>query len=164
MDDEVRQKLLNYAYFYLNVRPRTVKEMRDYLAKKAKKLNSTPGVEESVIERLLELNLLDDGEFLRWYVEGKYASSQKSTFLLRQEMTKKGVPKELMDEYFAGRDVDEVPAARDALKLKWRRYSQYEAKERFKKAASFLSRRGFSYDIIKKTIAEYEEEGYNNGN
>lgn len=159
-ESEARQKLMNYAYFYLNIRPRTVKEVRDYLAKKAKKFHiDTPGVEQSVIERLLELKLLNDQEFVRWYIEGKYASSKKSVFLLKQELSRVGISKDFIDEYFAGRQVDDTSAARDALTQKWRRISLIpDKKQRFSKAASLLARKGFSYDIIKKTIAELEGE------
>lgn len=156
-EDDQQQKLRNYAYFYLNIRPRTVREIRDYLAKKAKKFNIPLEVIDPVITRFLELKLLDDHEFVRWYVEGKFASSQKSVFLLRQELTKVGVAKDIIDEFFAEYVSDDSAAAREALSPKWRRFSTIsDQKARFQKAASFLSRKGFSYDIIKKTIAEYE--------
>jgi regulatory protein len=159
MEDEARQKLMNYAYFYLNIRPRTVKELRDYLLKKAKKFNFKPDIIQAIVDRLSELKLLDDREFVRWYVEGKFASSRKSLFLLRQELARVGVPKGLIDEYFENQTIDELSAARAALNPKWKRFGQIsDQKTRFNKAASHLARKGFSYDIIKKTIAEYEED------
>lgn len=158
-DSEKRQKLLNYAYFYLNIRPRTVKEVRDYLVKKANQFHVPLDVIDDVVDRLVELNLLNDNEFVRWYVEGKSASSKKSTFLLRQEMTRLGITKANIDEYFAGRQVNEIQPARDALASRWRRFRAFSDKKiRFQKAAAYLGRRGFSYDVIKKTIAEYEGE------
>lgn len=158
-ENEDRQKLLNYAYFYLNIRPRTVKEVRDYLVKKAKKFGIPPEIIEPILVRLLELKLLDDHEFVRWYVEGKFASSKKSTFLLRQELSRLGVSKNDTDEYFEDKTVDEMGASREALSVKWKRFSTLpDKKERFQKAATYLARKGFSYGIIKKTIAEYEGE------
>lgn len=156
-EDDQRQKLRNYAYFYLNIRPRTVREVHDYLVKKAKKFTIPVELIDPILTRFLELKLLDDHEFVRWYVEGKYASSQKSVFLLRQELTKVGVPKDIIDEFFSEYVSDDSASAREALSPKWRRMSEIpDQKMRFQKAASFLSRKGFSYDIIKKTIAEYE--------
>lgn len=159
-ESEGRQKLLNYAYFYLNIRPRTEKEVRDYLLQKAKKFSLSPEHINGILGRLRELALLNDQAFVRWYVEGKFASSSKSSFLLRQELQRLGVAKDILDEYFAGRSLDEMAPARAALALKWRRFATISDKsERFQKAASYLVRRGFSYDIVKKTIAEYEGEG-----
>lgn len=158
-ENEERQKLLNYAYFYLNIRPRTIKEVRDYLVKKAKKFSISSEAIEPIVIRLTELKLIDDREFVRWYIEGKYASSKKSAFLLRQELSRLGVSKDDTDDYFADRSVDEMAPAREALLAKWGRFSTIsDKKNRFQKAATYLSRKGFSYDIIKKTIAEHERE------
>ncbi|MBI1862784.1 RecX family transcriptional regulator [Candidatus Microgenomates bacterium] len=154
-DSEKRQKLLNYAYYYLNIRPRTVHEVRVYLSKKAQKLAFSTDLIDPIIARLTELKLLNDQEFVRWYVEGKFASSTKSLFRLKQELSKLGIVKDDMEDYFSDQSIDELAAARAALRSKWRRLAVLEPKIQFNKAAALLARKGFSYDIIKKTIAEY---------
>lgn len=159
MDDrEEFLKALNYAYFYLRFRPRSKKELIDYLNKKAKRWRWSEKLVNKAIKELEELKLIDDAKFIEWFVEQRSAAKPKAVFLLKRKLALYGIPKEIVDEYFETNEFDEVTLANKAVLYRWNQWKSLDKRERFLKAAAFLSRRGFRYDTIKKTIAELEEK------
>jgi regulatory protein len=159
MDDgEDFQKLLNYAYFFLKFRPRTKKELQQYLYKKIQKLHWSQSDADKVVYHLEERHLINDEDFTKWFVEQRTILKPKSTFVLKNELLQHGVTKEIIEAFFSEHVLDEEKLALQILIPRWQRYQSINKKERFEKAASFLLRRGFSFDIVKKTIAKLEEE------
>lgn len=156
--NEDLQALFNHAYFYLKFRPRTKKEVRDYLYKKIVKRHWSRDSVDKVIQQLEEQNFINDKEFVRWFIEQRNNSKPKSQFVLTQELLRYGVPKELIVFYFEENSQPEEKLALKALQSKWNRFQRLEKKERFEKSASFLSRRGFSFDLIRKTIESIEKQ------
>ncbi len=156
--DEDLQPLRNYAYFYLKFRPRSKKEVRDYLLKKIKTRHWSTDSVEKVLSQLEEQGLVNDKEFVRWFVEQRNAAKPKSQFVLKGELLRFGITKELIDDYFLNNDQPEEELAMRALQPRWRRYSQLPKKERFEKSASFLGRRGYSFDVIRRFIAKLQEK------
>jgi regulatory protein len=149
------QRALNRAYFYLKFRPRTRKEVSDYLHKKSEKFYHWPDeVIDTALVLLEERGFINDRAFIESFVVSRNVTKPKSEFALRQEMMKVGVSKELLDEYFQESPTDEEALARKALAPRWSRYSPLSPKERFEKAASFLMRRGFQFSVAKKVIEE----------
>ncbi len=146
------QGLLNFAYFYLKFRPRTIKEMRDYLNKKIEKQHWSRDAVEEVIKQLLEMGMLNDREFVRLFVEQRNVAKQKSQFVLNRELIRYGIDQTLIDDYFANNPQNEEELALKALAPRWHRYENLPSRDRFQKAAAFLMRRGFSFDVVKKTI------------
>ena len=146
------QNLLNYAYFYLKFRPRSKKEVQDYLLKKIKKRHWSTDDVEKVIEQLEERGLFNDKVFVKWFVEQRNRGKPKGGFVLKGELLRFGIDKELIDLYLLENPLEEEDLAFRALKSKWQRFKNLSQKERFEKSAAFLSRRGFSFDIIRKTI------------
>lgn len=149
--------LLNHAYFYLKFRPRTIKEMRDYLYRKIKGKHWSQDDVEKVIKTLEEGGLLNDAEFIKWFVRERNILKPKSEFVLKRELSRFGAPKDLIDEYFSQHQLNEEELAEKSLRGKWARLATLDKKKRFEKAASFLARRGFSYDLIRKTISMMED-------
>lgn len=149
-------KALNYAYFYLKFRPRTKKELTDYLNKKAKRYKWPEGLVAQAISELEGLELIDDQKFIEWFVEQRSAVKPKAIFILKRRLIQFGVPKETIDEYFDRNKMDEVAMALVAIRFRWQQWKNLEKQERFKKVSGFLTRRGFRYDVVKKTIAKLE--------
>lgn len=140
---------LNLAYFYLKFRVRTEREMIRYLERK--KNNFTPEVIEKVITQLKEQGYINDEKFVKLFVAERNKLKQKSAFALSLELQKLGINRELIDAFFEQNQPDETNLALIALQKKHQTYSRLDSKTRYKKAISFLLRRGFSYDIAKKT-------------
>lgn len=158
IDQELLQKTLNLSYFYLKFRPRTEKEMRDYLHKKAPKFNFTEEIIHTAIEELKEMRFVNDAQFVDWYVHAKQQSKPRSSFLLKQELARKGVPRDIIDTFFQDFEMDEDKASEQALERKWRSYRNLEPEKRYQRAVQFLMRKGFSYDVAKKAVARMEKE------
>ena len=144
------QGLLNYAYFYLKFRSRTIKEMRDYLYKKIEKRHWSRDDVEKVIRELLELEMLNDREFIRLFVEQRNLAKPKSEFVLKRELLRHGVSRELIDEYFTVHPQNEEELAFKALEHHWSRFKNLSPRVRFQKAVMFLMRRGFGFEVAKK--------------
>lgn len=144
--------LLNLAYFYLKFRLRTVKEVRNYLYKKIKTKHWSRNDVEKVIKHLLEQKLLDDQEFIHYLVASRTRTKVKGVFAIKQELLKYGVDKKLIDDYFDKTEINEEALAEKALSSRWSRLKNLPAKKRFEKAISFLLRRGFNFDISRKTV------------
>ncbi len=157
-DTQDLQALLNYAYFYLKFRPRSKKEVRDYLYKKIERRHFSRDVANQAIKNLEEQDLVNDKNFIVWFVEQRNLSKPKSKFALKSELLRFGISKDLIDDYFLNNELPEDELALKALKPRWQRYSSLPSVKRFEKAASFLARRGFSFEIIKNTIEKLEEK------
>jgi len=157
MREQELQKALNYAYFYLKFRPRSKKEVADYLTKKAVRFGWTKETVDQAVLSLTEEGLINDKEFIDWYINAKSKSKPKSAYLFSLELSRYGIPKDFVEVFFNSNPIDEEAAVVKALQSRFVRWRSLDKKERFKKAAAFLQRRGFRFDQIKKAIAELEE-------
>ena len=152
------QKALNRAYFFLKFRLRSKKEMVDYLTKKAKRYKWDESVIEAAVKELEELDLIDDKKFMEWFVEQKSVLKPKAVFVLKRSLRLYGIDQNLIDDYFEKNKFNEEEMAKKSLGTRWERWKVLSREKRFQKIASYLQRRGFSYDIIKKLVAEFEKK------
>lgn len=144
--------LLNYAFFFLKFRPRTRKEIETYLYKKIQKRHWSRDDVKKAIQHLEKIELINDKNFIKWFVEQRTLLKPKGKFILQQELLKHGIEKELIDEYFSSYSVNEEELAEKILQERWHRYKNLDKRKRFEKAVSFLLRRGFTFETAKKTI------------
>ena len=148
-------KALVLAYHYLKFRMRTVWEMRRYLTNKAEKYRLAQKDIDDCVQHLIDEQLLDDAKFVEAYVHTRTAVKPKGTFVLKQELHKLGVHKDIIDSFFSHNPVDEEPLARAILARKLKSLTTIpDEKKRFQKAITFLQRRGFSFDLAKKVYYE----------
>ncbi len=144
------QKALSASYFFLKFRPRTQKEMRDYLHKK----EFGDAVIEQAIQELVEQNFVNDTAFIQWIFDQRTSHKQKSTFAIRQELLKYGIAKDLIDDFFSNHTVDEEELAKNAIASRLRRWQGLSPDEKKKKIYAFLLQRGFGYDVINRIVKE----------
>lgn len=156
MNQEKLNKALNLCYFFLKFRPRTKGEIKKYLQKKQAKYHFSDETIKEAIVILEEEGLINDVQFTEWFVKGRIARRPKSEWVLRRELKKYGVEDELIDDYFFKKPIDNEELADHALSQKWRRFKNLEKFARFKKASSFLLRRGFGFAVAKKAIKKLE--------
>jgi regulatory protein len=142
------EKAKQSAYRFLSYRPRSAKEMERNLIRKGFDENTV----ERVIDRLLELELVDDRSFAQYWVEQREIFGPRGHRALRHELYQKGVNREIVDSVLI--NVDEEAAARRAGQKKVGLWSQLPKDDFFKKMSSFLQRRGFNYEIIKSVTIE----------
>jgi len=150
-EKEAEQILLNRAYFFLKFRLRSEVEMQQYLIKKAKKLQLIESIVESVIAILKEEGLIDDKKFVGAYISQRNILKPKGEYVLRGELIKHGIAKELIDDYFLTYPINEEELAYKILLSRWKRFKNLPPQEKYRKAINFLYRRGFSFEIAKVT-------------
>lgn len=119
------EKLLNKALNLLSYRPRSVAEMRQR------------GL-EAVIPKLIELDLLDDQKFARWWVDQRRTFRPRGNIALKTELLQKGIDREIIASVLLSKD-EELSLAQKLL-----------AKKNLDRprAQRFLLSRGFSSDIV----------------
>ncbi len=156
LDHETAQRLQCYdelqrtkssAYKYLSYRQRTVSEMMDYLARKGFEQQSI----SNVIELLKESGFLNDESFARAYVDDKTRLNDLGAYRLKAELRKKGIDEDLIKETLS----DLEPDIEHLVELVQKKYSNSltgDENSTMRKAAGFLQRKGYGYDVIKKVL------------
>ena len=171
-----RSKLMERAVGMLSLRPMSRKELLDKLCapprpKRGKypydKLDDMPDPEvlqaqrealreqgEAVADRLTELGLLNDGEFARTVVR-HYAAKGYGPRKLRDELYRRGVPREYWEEAMEEREPDEGQI--DKLVRQKLRGGE-PTRENLKKVSDYLARRGYGWEEISSALDRIREE------
>jgi len=126
-------------------------------AELAKKLAAHGDAEEieGVIERMGELGLQSDRRYAEAYVRGKAGRFGASR--LRNELTRRGVDRELINEAI-DRECIESEAARARAILHARFATAPTDARDWARQARFLQTRGFATDLIRKLLKEPYDE------
>jgi regulatory protein len=138
------------ALRFLSFRRRTEKEVRD----KLKKRGFDNRTIRSTIERLKDYDLINDAEFAIAWVKERLAYKPRGKKLLRQELWKKGIKKEIIDQVTEELCRDEEKAALELLEKIQRRYRNLEPQVARRRIYSLLMRRGFSYNNVKHAMED----------
>ena len=164
MDTAVYEKLLQASIRFVSYRPRSEKEIRDFLETKLKRWKTFGGtVVQKVVDRLAELGYVDDAKFAAWWIEQRQTFKPKGMRLIIQELKAKGISREFLEDvvcqFSSDRNkvdklLDEAKAARGAVQKKLLLWQKLPLLVRKKKLFDFLSRRGFSWDTISRVIDE----------
>lgn len=161
-------KLYQRALEWVLVRPRSVKETKDYLHKKLtmpssgrSSLPSSRGsslssrsncglpsediaeFSRSIIERLTLKSYLDDQRFAEWYVENRFVKKGVSQKRLKMELMKKGVSAAIIEEVLGSRNDEE-----EIAKIIAKKRTKYDDE----KLMQYLCRQGFSYDLVREAL------------
>lgn len=140
--DEV-YRACRQALRYLGFRPRSCKEIEKYLNSKGYTSQAVQGA----VERLTEQRYLNDMAFAGFWVENRKSFRPRSLSALRYELRQKGIADEIITAALAG--INEEELAWRAAKGKVRNWRNLKKEHFQKKMLSFLSRRGFSYEVSK---------------
>lgn len=134
------------ALNFLSYRPRSGDEVRANLREK----RYSDSVIEQIIERLERAGLIDDESFARYWVENREQFKPRSSRGLRYELRKKGVEDDAIEAALEGLD-EEESAYRAALDRA--RRTPHTSKQYFaKRLGDFLSRRGFTYQVVRPVV------------
>ena len=144
------QRLLDKATRFLSSRPRSEKEIKDYLFKKRPKDEE---LREKVLIELRALNLINDKDFVKWWLDQRSTFRPRGERLLIMELLNKGITKELLEEMVKGK-IKEIPLAKKIFLKKERVLVGLPFFKKRQKIGDFLLRRGFSYETVKKILDE----------
>lgn len=144
------QRVYDKALKFLSFRPRSEKEVDDYLNKK--KVGEQ--TKKMVIEKLKKAKLLDDRQFALWWFDQRITFRPSGRRLLEYELAKKGIDQETLNRLLETRLTDdlEFKLAKEAAQKKLAAYQKLSPLEFHQKMTAFLARRGFSWEVIKEVI------------
>lgn len=149
------QKALNF----ISYRPRSEKEVRDYLKRKHKKKAQDDAKGAALIDqsikKLKKRGFLDDHDFAKWWIKQRLDFRPKGKIALKSELFKKGVDRKIIDDILKEISVkDELKAARRIYEKALKQLKSVEPKKRKQRLISRLSSRGFFWEVIKTLIDE----------
>ncbi len=121
------------VYHFLSYRPRSEKEIRDYLNKKELKEEE----KEKIIKGLREEKLVDDLEFARWFLEQRQNFRPKGSYILRQELRQKGIDQKIIDWVLPDKE-KELKLAKKALEKAEKKYASFSGREKKEKLMAYL--------------------------
>ena len=166
-DESQFGKLYARAMEYCLTRPRSVKEMRDYLWRKTRptkkrssktgEITERPGVKpeitERVLARLIEKKYLDDEKFARFWLEHRFLQKGTSVRRLKLELAQKGIRREMIEQLISENIRSDDEELRKIITKK--RYKYAGDQQKF---MAYLARQGFSYDDIRAALGGESDE------
>ncbi len=147
-DEEKKKEAKDVALRFLSFRRRTEKQIRDKLKKK--EFDETTIY--ATIDKLKEFDLINDLEFATSWVKDRLALKPRGRKLLRQELWKKGIKKDIIDQVTEELCRDEDKAALELVEKIEKRYRNLEPKVARRRIFNLLLRRGFSYETSKNSL------------
>lgn len=155
-------KLYTRALEYAFVRPRSQRELRDYLYRKTRdtrtktgqiKKGVSPELTDRVFTRLADKGYVDDEKFARFWVENRNVRKGISKRKLQSELAAKGIDRQIIDTVLS---ISERSDSDELQKIVAKKASRYDDKQKF---IAYLARQGFSYDDIQDALADFGVEG-----
>ncbi|NTV30562.1 hypothetical protein HGA91_01090 [candidate division WWE3 bacterium] len=153
-------KLYLRAIDYLSRRPRSKKEVADYLRKKiaSYKLSltnqSVSDIEiiNPIIEKLELLGFVNDIEFSRWWIDQRLnASKPKGKIVIGKELSQRGISSLLFNTTWETLAPPESDALQELVVKLSKKYNVADRKER-QKLIQTLLRRGFRWEAIQTVL------------
>ncbi len=154
------ENLLNKSFKFLSYRPRSEKEVRDYLLRK----KADDITLERIIQSLKENNFINDVDFTKWWIEQRTKFRPKAQRLIKLELLRKGIAKDLIEEILQDKTVEtetDLDKAKKIAQKKLLRYKNEEPHKKYEKMVRFLASRGFNWDTIKEVVDQLVPNRYN---
>lgn len=145
---------MNYSMRALSRRAHTSFELREKLKKRP---NHTPQLEDQVLTRLQELNLINDETYVRNAIEEATKYKLQGRYKLASRLQRKGIDFKDTETLWKESEISEKELATEALKRAAKRFAKVPPAKLYQRRASFLASRGFSPEIIFE-LAKSEEK------
>ena len=142
-------KLYQRTLEWVLLRPRSERETNDYLYKKIYEKKLDKQYINLIIEKLKNKKYLDDFKFAEWYVENRFVKKGISRKRLAMELMKKGISAEIIDDVLDARNDEE-----EILKIIAKKRAKYDDE----KLIQYLCRQGFSYQLARDLVLNYEKD------
>ena len=153
------QKFYDRVLRFLSFRPRSEKEIRDYLKRPRKRRSRSKQepIDEATIEKIVsklkDQGFINDGEFAKWWVEQRQGSKPRGARVIRMELKQKGIPDDLITNNQL-LITNQSELAKKALEKKIKLYRHFPRERIYQKLSQFLLRRGFEWETVKEAIDE----------
>jgi len=147
INDAAFQQCLDAAYRYLSYRQRSEAEMKQRLHQRG----FDNKVIEKAIAKLKEQNLIDDFAFAQFWKNNRLSFKPKSKKLIQKELKDKKVATQIIGQ--ATQDIDDEGNAYKLGYSRMRAIAHLDYPDFHRRLSNYLSYRGFTYEVIKRTIA-----------
>lgn len=159
VERDAGERAYERALNYLSYRPRSERELRQYLGRK----DTAEEDIDATVSRLQRARLLDDAQFAQFWVENRQTFRPRGLWGLKAELRQKGVDSTIIDDVLE--EVDEREAAWRVARGQVHRYGKLEEHVFCRRFVAFLQRRGFGYgvsqEIVKSLWCEIQGEDAN---
>jgi len=146
------QRCLDSAYRYLSYRPRSEAEIKQCL----KRRGFDSEVVEKTIAKLKEQNLIDDAAFAQFWKSNRLSFKPRSKRLIVKELKDKKIALEVIEQ--VTQDIDDEANAYKLGSSRMHTLGELNYLDFYRRLSSYLSYRGFSYGVIRQTLARLWEE------
>jgi regulatory protein len=151
------EKTLNLALKIISRRPRSVAMLREKLVEKS---GADSQIIEQVINRLIDLGYLNDGNFAYQYAVSKLNVRAMGRGRLQQTLVQKQVPKEIAKEALSQvfTEQDETQLCDNALAKYLRLHGRPRDQKESKKLFGYLIRLGFPYSLVIEKVRSISQK------
>lgn len=147
---EEKSQAKNFALDFLGYRARSVWEVRERLIRRG----HSGEIVEEVIEELRRGGLLDDEDFAIRWAQTRMATKPLGERLLRQELRRKGIPAEVVEQTIAQTYAEggQLQLAVDLVRARAKRYRGLEPTKAKRRMVHFLLGRGFDQALVWEAV------------
>jgi regulatory protein len=161
-----RDAALDVAARFLATRPRTRWEVE----RRLHRAGADTDVVAATLDRLVQMGLLDDVAFARWWAEQRDRHAPRGRRMVEAELRQHGVPREVLEAMRGDElsdpvlDAEGLPATEDqradaALERHLRGRPLPDDGRALQRVGMFLVRRGFAPDVARSAIRRRQEGG-----
>jgi regulatory protein len=135
----------------LTAGPRTRAQLAEAMARR----DVPEAIAEQVLDRFVEVGLIDDLEFSRSWVESRHDGRGLARRAIAQELRQKGVDQPDIDQALEGLDSErELQTARELVAKKLDSTRRFERQARFRRLTGMLARKGYPPGMCVQVVAE----------
>lgn len=152
LENVIYNKAKNKAVKYISYQSRTEKEVTE----KLKECEYSDDIIFRVIETMKKYNYINDKEYAKNFLTSKLNLKGYGIFKISFDLKQKGISDDIINDIIENTELNENKRALEVLekKLRGKKISDYKEKQ---KLYNFLLRRGFSYDVIKEAVNNFQE-------
>ncbi|MDQ0256880.1 regulatory protein [Evansella vedderi] len=158
-EEDVLDKAFQKALNFLSYRMRSKKEVLQYLKDQEVQQEEA----SQLLDRLKDLNLLDDQMFAAAFVRTKKNTQKKGPLIIEQELYEKGISQRMIDKAMEEYPVEEqLNNAMNAASKKLSSYKSEAHRQKKQKLGQFLMQRGFTSSVVQQAVEESMKDNDDN--
>ncbi|HUG15775.1 MAG TPA: regulatory protein RecX [Thermomicrobiales bacterium] len=150
----VAERATEAALTFVSYRPRSEREVRDRLRRRA----YPPAAIDYAIEKLRGWRYLDDKGFAEFWVENRVEHSPRGRRALASELAAKGVDRTVAGEVLDNAELNEEAAALELARKRLRSLANLDPQTRRRRLSDYLARRGYGWDVVRPVLREVLDE------
>lgn len=162
---EDESRLLDKAINFLSYRPRSEKEINDYLIKSISKQENIKwseakesSIPTSILQKLQKYGYVNDKDFAKWWVDSRTKARPKGRRLVALELKRKGITEEIIEKVLPKSSTSDINLALKVLDKKRAKLATLKGYQVKQKAYYYLNSRGFDLDTFAEAFAIFSKK------